>query len=59
MKSIDIKQKYTQETIETINLHIQKDIENMLNIAYNLHNSSSIKKYERIKILQNIAKLLD
>jgi acyl-CoA reductase-like NAD-dependent aldehyde dehydrogenase len=59
MNSLDIKQKYTQKTIDTINLHSKKDIENMLNIAHNLNKTSSIKKYERIQILHNIAKLIE
>ncbi|SMN00019.1 aldehyde dehydrogenase family protein [uncultured Candidatus Thioglobus sp.] len=58
MTKLIVKQAYTQETLSEVDMHSANDVENMLNIASNLHKSGCLPAYQRIQILQKLTTLM-
>jgi acyl-CoA reductase-like NAD-dependent aldehyde dehydrogenase len=54
-----VKQKYTQKTLETLKMHDKDAVNEMLSTATTLHKSGALAKFERIKVLEKLAKLIE
>jgi acyl-CoA reductase-like NAD-dependent aldehyde dehydrogenase len=58
-ETLIVKQAYTGKVLETIPMSSSEDIDNMLDIANNLHKNSSLPAYQRIEILHKLSHLIE
>lgn len=56
---LTVKQKYTQEILAELKIHNDADVEKMLVTADSLHKQGPLPIYERIRILQKLAQLIE
>ena len=54
-----VRQAYTQAVLKTLDMHDHNEVDQMLAVAKTKHESGALAVYERIAILQKLAKLVE